>query len=75
MIWEMPVKQYLIPIRLIDSVNYRWFEAHHERRKCSALAVRPEPVEGSEYDVFQTESVLVVFKQDGNRTEEYDDFG
>ena len=28
-------------------------QAHHERRRCSALAVRPEPVEGCECDVFK----------------------
>ena len=28
-------------------------QAHHERGKCSRLAVRPEPVEGCEWDVFK----------------------
>ena len=41
-----------------DSVNRQYIlavvrQAHHEWEKCSALAVRPEPVEGCKCEVFK----------------------
>ena len=50
-------KQSPIPGLLRGVYPERSRRAHHERGKCSNLNLRPEPVEGSEYDVFQSESV------------------